>query len=101
MSPEFGSTIAVFPLDEETVKYLRLTGRSDDQLALVEAYAKEQGLWHDPTPSPGSPRSSSSTSAPSCRRWPAEASPRTGLAQRREGGVPLLAGRLRQRRRGG
>jgi aconitate hydratase len=52
MSPEFGSTIAVFPIDEETVNYLRLTGRSDDQLALVEAYAKEQGLWHDPAAEP-------------------------------------------------
>src|SRR4051794_28212312 len=52
MSPEFGSTIAVFPIDEETVKYLRLTGRSDEQLALVEAYAKEQGLWHDPSVEP-------------------------------------------------
>ena len=48
MSPEFGSTIAVFPIDDETVRYLRLTGRSEEQLALVEAYAKEQGLWHDP-----------------------------------------------------
>jgi aconitate hydratase len=52
MSPEFGSTIAVFPLDEETVNYLRLTGRSEEQLALVEAYAKEQGLWHDPDAEP-------------------------------------------------
>jgi len=52
MSPEFGSTIAVFPIDEETTKYLRLTGRSDEQLALVEAYAKEQGLWHDPDAEP-------------------------------------------------
>ena len=52
MSPEFGSTIAVFPIDEETVKYLRLTGRSDEQIALVEAYAKEQGLWHDPDAEP-------------------------------------------------
>ncbi|HET6166541.1 MAG TPA: aconitase family protein, partial [Marmoricola sp.] len=52
MSPEFGSTIAVFPVDEETVKYLRLTGRSEEQLALVEAYAKEQGLWHDPSREP-------------------------------------------------
>ncbi|HSE07229.1 MAG TPA: aconitate hydratase AcnA, partial [Nocardioidaceae bacterium] len=52
MSPEFGSTIAVFPLDEETVNYLKLTGRSDEQLALVEAYAKEQGLWHDPDAEP-------------------------------------------------
>ncbi|MCD4525980.1 aconitate hydratase [Nocardioides sp. cx-173] len=52
MSPEFGSTIAVFPIDEETTKYLKLTGRSDEQLALVEAYAKEQGLWHDPDAEP-------------------------------------------------
>src|SRR3954469_17688440 len=52
MSPEFGSTIAVFPIDEETIKYLKLTGRSAEQLALVEAYAKEQGLWHDPSVEP-------------------------------------------------
>ncbi|GCD89398.1 aconitate hydratase [Nocardioides sp. LS1] len=52
MSPEFGSTIAVFPIDEETTKYLKLTGRSDEQLALVEAYAKAQGLWHDPSAEP-------------------------------------------------
>src|SRR6201989_1878363 len=52
MSPEFGATIAVFPVDEQTVEYLRLTGRPDDQLALVEAYAKEQGLWHDPSAEP-------------------------------------------------
>ncbi|MBF6262303.1 aconitate hydratase AcnA [Nocardia farcinica] len=48
MSPEFGSTAAIFPIDQVTVDYLRLTGRSDEQLALVEAYAKEQGLWHNP-----------------------------------------------------
>jgi aconitate hydratase len=47
MSPEFGSTCAIFPIDDETVKYLRLTGRPAEQVALVEAYAKEQGLWHD------------------------------------------------------
>lgn len=52
MSPEFGSTIAVFPIDDQTVDYLRLTGRSEEQLALVEAYAKEQGLWHDPSAEP-------------------------------------------------
>ncbi|UYM07913.1 aconitate hydratase [Solicola gregarius] len=52
MSPEYGSTIAVFPIDDETTKYLRLTGRSDEQIALVEAYAKEQGLWHDPDHEP-------------------------------------------------
>ncbi|RDI55653.1 aconitate hydratase [Nocardia mexicana] len=47
MSPEFGSTAAIFPIDSVTVDYLKLTGRSDEQVALVEAYAKEQGLWHD------------------------------------------------------
>ncbi|MGH1565611.1 aconitate hydratase [Mumia sp. DW29H23] len=52
MSPEYGSTIAVFPIDDETTKYLRLTGRSEEQIALVEAYAKAQGLWHDPDHEP-------------------------------------------------
>ena len=47
MSPEYGSTIAVFPIDEETTKYMKFTGRSDEQIALVEAYAKAQGMWHD------------------------------------------------------
>jgi aconitate hydratase len=49
MSPEYGSTAAIFPIDAETLRYLRLTGRTDQQVALVEAYAKEQGLWHDPS----------------------------------------------------
>ncbi|MGP5839057.1 aconitate hydratase AcnA [Brachybacterium alimentarium] len=49
MSPEFGSTCAIFPVDEVTVDYMRLTGRTEEQLALVEAYAKRQGLWHDPS----------------------------------------------------
>jgi len=48
MSPEFGSTCAIFPIDAETIAYIRLTGRTDEQVALVEAYAKEQGLWLDP-----------------------------------------------------
>ncbi|MEU1719680.1 aconitate hydratase AcnA [Nonomuraea sp. NPDC005692] len=48
MSPEFGSTCAIFPIDGQTVDYLRLTGRSEEQVALVEAYAKAQGLWLDP-----------------------------------------------------
>ncbi|SDD04516.1 aconitase [Sanguibacter gelidistatuariae] len=47
MSPEFGSTAAIFPIDQVTMDYLRLTGRSEEQLALVEAYSKEQGMWHD------------------------------------------------------
>src|SRR5579872_2984236 len=48
MSPEFGSTCAIFPIDEETVRYLQLSGRPASRIALVESYAKEQGLWHDP-----------------------------------------------------
>jgi len=46
MSPEYGSTIAIFPIDGKTTEYLKLTGRSDQQVALVETYAKAQGLWH-------------------------------------------------------
>ncbi|YCH09387.1 aconitate hydratase AcnA [Arthrobacter sp. alpha11c] len=49
MSPEFGSTAAMFPIDDVTLEYLRLTGRSEENVALVEAYTKEQGLWHDPS----------------------------------------------------
>ena len=52
MSPEYGSTCAIFPIDEETLRYLRLTGRSDEQVALVEQYAKAQGMWHNPSFSP-------------------------------------------------
>jgi aconitate hydratase len=52
MSPEFGSTAAIFPIDKETIDYLRFTGRSDEQLALVEAYAKAQGMWHNPEHEP-------------------------------------------------
>ena len=52
MSPEYGSTCAIFPIDEETLHYLRLTGRSDSQVELVEKYAKAQGMWHDPAVSP-------------------------------------------------
>ncbi|HKT05788.1 MAG TPA: aconitate hydratase AcnA [Rugosimonospora sp.] len=48
MSPEFGSTCAIFPIDEETIRYLTLTGRTAEHVALVEAYARAQGLWHDP-----------------------------------------------------
>ncbi|HUR72670.1 MAG TPA: aconitate hydratase, partial [Sporichthya sp.] len=52
MSPEYGSTAAMFPIDAETLKYLELTGRPAEQIALVEAYCKEQGLWHDPAAEP-------------------------------------------------
>jgi aconitate hydratase len=52
MSPEYGSTISIFPIDDETVRYLELTGRSSEQIDLVQAYAKAQGLWHDPQAEP-------------------------------------------------
>ena len=52
MSPEFGSTCAIFPIDQVTLDYLHLTGRSDESVALVEAYAKEQGMWLDPDAEP-------------------------------------------------
>ncbi|MDP4688772.1 MAG: aconitate hydratase AcnA, partial [Pontimonas sp.] len=52
MSPEFGSTAAIFPVDQVTLDYLSLTGRTAEQIALVEAYCKAQGLWHDPSVEP-------------------------------------------------
>ena len=68
ISPEFGSTAAIFPIDEVTVDYLRMTGRSEEQLALVEAYAKEQGMWHDPEREPKYSESSRPSPGPSGRR---------------------------------
>ena len=52
MSPEYGSTCAIFPIDDETLRYLRFTGRAEEQIALVESYAKTNGLWHDPSTEP-------------------------------------------------
>jgi aconitate hydratase len=52
MSPEYGSTVSIFPIDAETLRYLRFTGRPAEHVSIVEAYAKEQGLWHDPTTEP-------------------------------------------------
>ena len=53
MAPEYGATCGFFPIDQETLRYLKATGRSDDRIALVEAYAKEQGMWRDTgTPDP-------------------------------------------------
>ena len=52
MSPEFGSTAAIYPIDEVTLDYLRLTGRSEERVRLVEAYTKAQGMWHDPAREP-------------------------------------------------
>src|SRR5471030_2927415 len=52
MSPEYGATCGFFPVDDVTLQYLRLTGRSDERIALVEAYCKENMLWHDPQDHP-------------------------------------------------
>ena len=52
MSPEYGSTCAIFPIDDETLAYMKLTGRPAQLIALTEAYAKEQGMWHDPSAQP-------------------------------------------------
>lgn len=52
MSPEFGSTVAIFPIDQVTLDYLRVTGRDESEISLVEAYCKAQGLWHDPSVEP-------------------------------------------------
>ena len=52
MSPEYGSTCAIFPIDDETLAYMKLTGRPEQLIALTEAYAKEQGMWHDPSATP-------------------------------------------------
>ncbi|MEY4888198.1 MAG: hypothetical protein RL237_261 [Actinomycetota bacterium] len=52
MSPEYGSTCAIFPIDEETIRYLKFTGRTNEQLELVEKYAKFNSLWHDPKAEP-------------------------------------------------
>ena len=68
MSPEYGSTIAVFPIDDATLDYLRLTGRLEDQIALVETYAREQGLWLDPSAESIYSEYLNWTSAPSSHR---------------------------------
>ena len=79
MSPEYGSTCTIFPIDDETLRYLRATGRPDDLVALVETYAKEQGLWHDPGGAARcTTRRSCSTSRRSSRRSRGPPGRRTG-----------------------
>ena len=78
MSPEYGSTCALFPIDAETLRYLQFTGRPPEQIALVEAYAKEQGLFHESgAPDLSSPRPSSSTWRQWCPASPARPAPTT------------------------
>ena len=98
MSPEFGSTCAVFPIDDETLRYLRFTGRNADHVALVEAYAKTQGLWHEPDVQLDYSRTD--RARPDHRRAVARraaAPPGPGASHRGEGGLP---GRDGERRRG-
>ena len=93
MSPEYGATCGFFPVDEETLRYLRLTGRAEERVALVEAYCKENMLWHDPAepatytqvveldlssvePSLAGP-SASTTATPSTRPSPSRSRPAT------------------------
>ena len=103
MSPEFGSTCAIFPIDEETLRYLEFSGRPKERLELVEAYAKEQGLWHDadseqPTFT-DTLELDLERGRPVARGPEAPAGPR--LADRVQGGVPARArGPAARRRRG-
>src|SRR5215218_7852650 len=78
MSPEFGSTCAIFPIDAETLRYLEFSGRPKERIELVEAYAREQGLWHDENSEERTYSETLSwTSARSCRRWPGPSARRT------------------------
>jgi aconitate hydratase len=96
MSPEYGSTCAIFPVDEETLTYLRLTGRPAETVALVEAYAKAQGLWHDPAAEPRySERVELDLSDDRAVPGRSQAPPGPGAADRGQGDVPHRAGRLR------
>ena len=101
MSPEYGSTIAVFPIDDETTKYMKFTGRSDEQIALVEAYAKAQGMWHDPAKEP---RFSERLELDLSEVVPSIAGPkrpqdRVSLTEAKDI-LPRRPGRLRRQRRG-
>lgn len=78
MAPEYGATCGIFPVDEESLTYLRLSGRSEEQIALVEAYAKAQGLWHDANTPPAQYSATLELDmGESSRRWPAPSARRT------------------------
>ena len=116
MSPEFGATSTLFPIDDETLAYLRLTGRSAERVDLVERYAKEQGLWREPGAGPGLRRAARARPRerrPVGRRAAPAAGPRA--ARRPRGQLPVelperprrpiaepaASTRRRRRRRGG
>ena len=71
MAPEYGATAAMFAIDQQTIDYLRLTGREDEQIALVETYAKTAGLWADSLTQARYDACCASTCPPWCARWPA------------------------------
>ena len=77
MAPEYGATCGFFPVDGDTMKYLKATGRAPERVALVEAYSKAQGLWRERGASPSSPTCWSSICPPSSRRWPGRSGRRT------------------------
>ena len=97
MAPEFGSTCGIFPIDEETIRYLELTGRPAEQIALVEAYAKAQGMWRtNGMPKRITPTCSSSTSRRSSPASPARSARRTAsrcARRRRSTAAPRQDGR--------
>ena len=100
MSPEYGATCGFFPVDEQTLGYLRLTGRSAERIALVEAYCKENMLWHDPSDAAdllAGRRARPLDGRAVARRAAPPAGPRA--AERREGVVPRGARQLRRRLR--
>ena len=78
MAPEYGATCGFFPVDADTIKYLKATGRAPERVALVEAYCKAQGLWREARRAArSSPTCWSSISPPSSRRWPGRSGRRT------------------------
>ena len=118
MSPEYGATCAFFPVDAETLRYLRFTGRAAEQVELVEAYAREQGLWHDehqrgrrlqrhararPRRRRAEPRRAAPAAGPRAAALRAGALPRGARrpspASRRAGSAVAVAGELHARRR--
>jgi aconitate hydratase len=82
MAPEYGATCGFFPVDDETLRYLRNTGRAEERVALVEAYAKAQGMWREADYDPVFTDTLELDLATSCRPWPARSARRTAWTAR-------------------